>query len=1245
MSSPPFTVRAVFEYASGHDDDLPFPIGQIVTVTALEDDDWYYGEYSDASGVKQEGIFPKNFVEKYDPPAPPRPSRPRPKKEPEPAPVQSPVIESKQPEPEPEVEAQPAEDEEDIALPQPLAPQSPPKPTIAPVAKTASSPPQPAKAPAPAPAPPAAPVEPAAKAPSSKPAPPAVAEKPSGSSFRDRIAAFNKPAAAPIIPFKPGGSQPSFIKKPFVAPPPSRDAYKPPPREAAPQVYKREEDPDVKEQIAREPPVSESRPPPPIAPTDEGEEGTEDQPKPTSLKDRIALLQKQQLEQAQRHADAAQKKEKPARPPKKSSEEPAAPAVPMTPAALDDEPESPFIEGAPTARDPSVDTVRAQAPTAPPPVPFSPTQEIASDTNDADASAAADSEDAGETSTSKDDDEEQPRPVSKRQLSTRAVEPTLSEDADVEEEDKAEDEEKEEEVEEEEEEEEEMDPETKRRMELRARMAKMSGGMGMMGLFGPPGGGMPMPGMAAPGAGTRKPKTPGESDKRLGENESEPTSPAAAPPVPMIPLPGMNLNTKPVPPPTSVEKEEEETPVTPITEQHSAREVPDVEDVVREGAVPRGSIDRPRGSIDRPPPAPPSQERSAPLPPPRESRPVPSMPTEQPGSPPPVPSARPAPVPPRPSTADKGEESDDELSAHASNLSLNTSIQPTGAPPAVPAPAIPDHFDSRRSSMYDSASSPVLTPAAEKRASRLPPPIPTNPPMAPSQGRAPPPPPPGQMRRRSTADSRTSAMSAPRQAGEEAEGEVTEYDGDYDTDIASGVKHKDALKSHERDSSFDEGTITDDVSIHSPRSPQEARQPPPLPPTAPRGVPPPPPSQPPHNVRASIDTPRGPPPPPPNREPAGGDDDDEYDPFNYAAPQHGLPRSPGVPHGRPEAPPPPPQHANDDYDDLYDASPDLQSPAQESATSSHKKTLSLVPPLPHGQAPGMPSPSTGRSQRASVDLLRSQPNLRRSMDVSRPSVDLGFIATDVDLSESTLWWAQPNTPPPVFQNRKDLLFEIEESASTKRGGKTSVSKDVYILFIDYSQTIVTVQYDAKNPADVSLEQRHESPPLQPRQDQLEQAHIQLGTKISEAVNSIQNSTVGDGTTCGLVQYLLDPLSDALLPVGTRAYGVAVYSNLANASVSLHDEIRAGDIVSFRNARFQGHRGTMHQKYSAEVGKPDHVGVVVDWDGTKKKIRAWEQGRESKKVKMESFKLNDLRSGECKVWRVMPRSWVGWESSK
>lgn len=280
-----------------------------------------------------------------------------------------------------------------------------------------------------------------------------------------------------------------------------------------------------------------------------------------------------------------------------------------------------------------------------------------------------------------------------------------------------------------------------------------------------------------------------------------------------------------------------------------------------------------------------------------------------------------------------------------------------------------------------------------------------------------------------------------------------------------------------------------------------------------------------------------------------------------------------------------------------------------------------------------------------MDVSRGPTNQRRSMDIPRPSGDLGYIATDVDLAENSLWWAQPKTPPPAIQNRKDVVYEMEELKSSKHGGKTMVSKDVYVLFADYSQTIINVRFDPKNPTDVFFEQRQEPPPNKLRQDQLENAHEHFGSRISAAINSIQNTTVGDGTPQGLISHLLSPLKDALMPVGTRAYGALVYANLANASVQQFDEIRAGDIVSFRNARFQGHRGGLHSKYSAEVGKPDHVGVVVDWDGTKKKIHAWDQGRESKKVKVESFKLGDLKSGECKVWRVMPRSWVGWENGK
>lgn len=264
------------------------------------------------------------------------------------------------------------------------------------------------------------------------------------------------------------------------------------------------------------------------------------------------------------------------------------------------------------------------------------------------------------------------------------------------------------------------------------------------------------------------------------------------------------------------------------------------------------------------------------------------------------------------------------------------------------------------------------------------------------------------------------------------------------------------------------------------------------------------------------------------------------------------------------------------------------------------------------------------------------------MDQPRPSAEHGYIASDIDLGTSSQWWAYQNTPPPIFQNRPDILFEIEETTNQKRGGKTTISKDVYVLYPDYSQTVITARFDPRDVGDVILEQRHEPPPARLRQDQLEAAHARFGQRILDSANSKHNTVVGDGSPAALVLELIRPLPSALLPVGTRAYGALIYANIANASVQQFDEIRPGDIITFRNAKFQGKHGPVHTKYSVDVGKPDHVGVVVDWDGTKKKVRAWEQGRENKKVKMESFKVGDLKSGEVRVWRVMGRSWVGWE---
>ncbi|KAL2443371.1 SH3 domain-containing protein C23A1.17 [Exophiala dermatitidis] len=1217
MPTVPFKVKAVFDYKSEEPDDLNFENGQIITVTDEEDADWYTGEYVNAAGEKLEGIFPKNFVEKYEPAIPTRPAR---------APRRVPVVpeasdqkaegstlqhESQVAEENPEA-AGPSEIQQEEEQGRAKEPES--RSVEAPETTVAVS-----KAPEPESAAPEA--EPHHPSSAPKHAPP-VAEKPISSSFRDRIAAFNKPAAPPITPYKPAGTSAStFIKKPFVAPPPSRNAYIPPPREPPSQKpYMREEQSVQNEPEARESPDATA-----IQST-QPQTQADDQPKPQSLKDRIALLQKQQLEQAARNAE---KKEKPKKPSKKraehseSAEHAASPDAGLSKVDTNEtigrssadlgEEHHDTVHGPPARRPSNLASVTSQP---------QPSRELVSDTNDADDSEAGDDEDAQETST----EEERPQP----QVTGQPV-PGATQGRDLEHEPEAENEEDQEDEDEEEEEE---DPEVRRRRELRDRMAKMSGGMGMMGMFGAP---APM-GQLAAGSKARPVQSSRQTAEGQHHDTSEETAPAA--PVRIMALPGMS-NAALKRQEEAAEKEDsdgdETAQPTPLV---SAQHGEDVDYVSRPTQ---------RQSIDRPAPPLPPQDRAPPPAPPREAR----------GAPPPPPGARPAipppqspisrPPPPIPQVEQTGPlelsdgEDEDASATPGDSVPEKSALEGTANPPAVPPPPPARGPDPPRLDVSESATFS----ASEKRSSRPPPPIPVSPTISSPQTRAPPPPPPGlPPSRRSTSDSRGFAAAQPPGADvsddEEEEEEVTEYDGDYDTDIASSAKHKDALKSHNRDSSVDEGVLTDD-GTKPPRSPP-ARAAPPVPPVAaPREVPPPPPPQSAPKTRRSMDAPRSAPPPVPIPK---MDNDDDYDPFRYNAP----PASSTAAHGKAHyatvlQSPKEELEEGDIYGSAPSQAPLPPPPADRNPPPPPPPDRTEhVPPSSYG-APALPT----NSPRQSLDVKRTGTGPRRSMDQSRAGGEQGFIAHDIDLGNGTMWWTHDNTPPPSIQGRPDVLYEIETS-SANHSGRTTITRDIYVLYMDYSQTTINVDFDASNPSHATLEQHHERPPPAPRRDQLEAASNQFGAQIAKAAGALLGATVGDGSARALVLELLKPYPTALLPVGTRAYGALVYGNLGNASTQQYDEIRPGDIVTFRNAKFSGHKGGLHAKYSIDVGKPEHVAVVIGWDGTKKKIRAWEQGRDLEKgkrpkVKEESFKVSDLKSGEVMVWRVMPRTWVGWETIK
>lgn len=141
-------------------------------------------------------------------------------------------------------------------------------------------------------------------------------------------------------------------------------------------------------------------------------------------------------------------------------------------------------------------------------------------------------------------------------------------------------------------------------MEIRERMAKMSGGMGMAGMFGPPGGTAPMP---------PRRQVPSSSERKSSGNERAATGEsfnARAPPVPMMPMPGLSKVRSPEQDDSSsiqVSKEEANDVPTSITQGRSPTDMPDVEDLKEESMIPS------RRSTDRqiPPPLPYGKLRSS----------------------------------------------------------------------------------------------------------------------------------------------------------------------------------------------------------------------------------------------------------------------------------------------------------------------------------------------------------------------------------------------------------------------------------------------------------------------------------------------------------------------------------------------------------------------------------------------------------------------------------------------------------
>jgi len=73
-SSTKKKVKAIYDFSGDNPNELNLYGGDIISVIEEIDDGWWMGEMYDANGVKQQGLFPSNYVEEIA--APPMPTRP-----------------------------------------------------------------------------------------------------------------------------------------------------------------------------------------------------------------------------------------------------------------------------------------------------------------------------------------------------------------------------------------------------------------------------------------------------------------------------------------------------------------------------------------------------------------------------------------------------------------------------------------------------------------------------------------------------------------------------------------------------------------------------------------------------------------------------------------------------------------------------------------------------------------------------------------------------------------------------------------------------------------------------------------------------------------------------------------------------------------------------------------------------------------------------------------------------------------
>ncbi|KAH3899108.1 Bbc1p SCDLUD_004534 [Saccharomycodes ludwigii] len=304
------------------------------------------------------------------------------------------------------------------------------------------------------------------------------------------------------------------------------------------------------------------------------------------------------------------------------------------------------------------------------------------------------------------------------------------------------------------------------------------------------------------------------------------------------------------------------------------------------------------------------------------------------------------------------------------------------------------------------------------------------------------------------------------------------------------------------------------------------------------------------------------------------------------------------------------------------------------------KAPEAVPPLP------VPTSPSGAAPPIPVNVQQSP--IKRSSTVesyplSAKSGDTPCCAYDP--SDNSQWWMRGELPETCIKGSKfKHIYEVQDIKVKKRLGEIWRLRDYYILFEDFSQLQLSFVFTGDSSKRPLFTQKFI--PYQNDLSKLEELGKTSNIQIFQKTVGLLNQPISEGTM--VTKVLSSLLNDfALIPtIGKRTFGICVFRYSPESAANNHfneqdlSRVKPGDIIVLRKAKFQ-HKRLVHSSSTKEVGENNTLfsAIVTEYDFSKNKFRVIED--KGGKVVQNSYKLADMKSGKLRVFRAVPRSFVGW----